>query len=292
MVGIRLSQLLSENGYEVSHLSRKVSNGPYKTYLWDYKGGYIEREAITKADAIIHLAGAGVADKRWSDKRKEEIYDSRIGSTKFLFDKVAKLNPELKYFLSASAIGIYGWDTGDTWVEESTPKGDGFLADVVADWEKEVESFRMTNISSGIVRIGVVLSDSGGALQEIARPIKLGFGAPLASGKQFLSWIHIDDLCKIFIHCLDQKVNDTLNGVAPTPVTNQELTKMIAKRLGRTLFLPNVPKFALKLVVGEMADMIIGGNRVSSKKIQQFGYEFQFPDLNTALEDIMKNGRK
>ena len=287
LVGTRLSELLSEKGYKVTHLSRNPKNKKFKTYYWDLAKEEIDAEAITSADAIVHLAGAGVADKRWNEARKKEIYDSRINSTQLLLAKVKELNPKLSYFLSASAIGYYGWDTGDRLVDESTAKGDGFLADVVADWEKEASKFKEESVSIGSVRVGVVLSEKGGALVEIAKPIRLGFGAPLSSGNQYMSWVHLDDLCHVFIHMLENKVEQVVNGVAPQPVTNKVLTKAIAKQLGKPLFLPNVPTFALRLMVGEMADMLVGGNNVSSKKIEELGFTFQYPKLDQALQHLL-----
>ena len=266
LVGTELSQLLTSAGYKVTHLSRNPTQKHYQTFYWDVKKGEIDDEAIISADAIIHLAGAGVSDKRWSDAWKKEIYDSRINSTKLLREKVEKLNPGLKHFISASAIGYYGRDTGDKLVDESTEKGEGFLADVVADWEKEVDRFNSLNIKTSKVRIGIVLSEKGGALVEMAKPIRFGVGAPLGSGNQYMSWIHINDLCGIFAHVLQNAEAGTFNGVAPNPETNKLFTKSVASQLGKPLWLPNVPKFALRLIVGEMSDILVGGNRVSSKK--------------------------
>lgn len=248
----------------------------------------IEDEAIASADAIIHLAGAGVSDKRWSDAWKKEIYNSRINSTRLLKDKVSQLNPNLRHFISASAIGYYGWDSGDKLVDEKSEKGDGFLAEVVADWEREVNAFDELKIKTSKVRIGIVLSDEGGALVEIMKPIKFGVGAPLASGNQYMSWIHMDDLCGIFTHLLENGKDGTFNGVAPAPATNKEFTKSIATELKKPLWLPNVPKFALRLIVGEMADILVGGNRVSSKKIEDAGFNFKYAALDHALQDLLQ----
>ncbi|MEQ6168087.1 TIGR01777 family oxidoreductase [Ekhidna sp. MALMAid0563] len=288
LVGTELSQLLTSAGYKVTHLSRNPTQKHYQTFYWDVKKGEINDEAIISADAIIHLAGAGVSDKRWSDAWKKEIYDSRINSTKLLREKVEKLNPGLKHFISASAIGYYGWDTGDKLVDESTEKGEGFLADVVADWEKEVDRFNSLNIKTSKVRIGIVLSEKGGALVEMAKPIRFGVGAPLGSGNQYMSWIHINDLCGIFAHVLQNAEAGTFNGVAPNPETNKLFTKSVASQLGKPLWLPNVPKFALRLIVGEMSDILVGGNRVSSKKIEEAGFNFQFAALDDALEDLLQ----
>ncbi|WP_436514812.1 TIGR01777 family oxidoreductase [Ekhidna sp. To15] len=293
LVGRELSQRLTSNGYKVTHLSRNPTQKHYQTFYWDIKKGEIDDEAIRSADAIIHLAGAGVSDKRWTEDWKKEIYNSRIDSTRLLKNKVAELNPGLKHFISASAIGYYGWDSGEKLVDESSPKGTGFLADVVEDWENEVDKFSELKIKVSKVRIGIVLSEKGGALVELMKPIKYGVGAPLASGDQYMSWIHIQDLCGIFSHTLENSNEGTFNGVAPNPHTNKEFTKQVASVLKKPLWLPNVPKFALRLIVGEMADILVGGNRVASKKVEDTGFNFQFATLDEALQDLLHyNGRK
>lgn len=286
LVGTRLSELLKEKGHEVVHLSRNPTKGTYPSFQWDVKKQTIDAEAIKNTDVIIHLAGASVAGKRWNEAWKKEIYDSRIDSTKLLFNAVKEHNPKLKQFISASAIGYYGMDSGSTLMTEDSKKGDGFLADVVEDWEKEVNQFDELKIKHASVRVGIVLSTEGGALVEMAKPIKLGAGAPLGSGNQYMSWIHIDDLCQIFIYVLENQLEGIYNGVSSKPVTNRELTRQLAKKLKRPLFLPNVPKFALKLIVGEMAAVLTGGNKVSSKKIEESGFKFQYPSLDSALKAL------
>ncbi|MEP0986201.1 TIGR01777 family oxidoreductase [Ekhidna sp.] len=288
LVGGNLSKLLTNAGYKVTHLSRNPTQKHYQTFYWDIKKGVIEEEAITSADAIIHLAGAGVSDKRWTDEWKKEIYNSRIDSTKLLREQVAKHNPNLKHFISASAVGYYGWDSGDKLVDENSNKGTGFLADVVEDWEKESKAFDEIGVKSSMVRIGIVLSEKGGALVEMAKPIKFGVGAPLGSGKQYMSWIHLDDLCGIFAYVLENGLPGAFNGVGPSPKTNMEFTKSVASQLKKPLWLPNVPKFALRLIVGEMADILIGGNRVSNKKIEDAGFNFRFESLDDALQDLLE----
>ncbi|MBC6400328.1 MAG: TIGR01777 family protein [Ekhidna sp.] len=287
LVGKELSQLLSHQGHNVIHLSRKPVNGLFKTFHWDIKSGEVASEAIMSASAIIHLAGAGVADKRWNAQRKKEIYDSRIDSTRLLRSKVEKLNPNLAYFLSASAIGYYGWDTTDETVDESSPKGEGFLADVVEGWEKEVSGFDEIGVKNGKLRMGIVLSNKGGSLPAIAKPIRLLAGASLGSGDQYMNWIHISDLCRIFSFMLERQITSVVNAVAPHPETNSAFTKKLASHLKKPLWLPNVPKFALRLMVGEMADMIIGGSKVSGRLIEEKGYNFQFRTLEEALEDLL-----
>ncbi len=287
LVGSQLSKLLTDKGYTVTHLSRNPTQKHYQSFYWDVKKGEIEDEAITSADAIIHLAGAGVSDKRWSKEWKEEIYNSRIDSTRLLKQKVAEFNPKLQHFISASAIGYYGWDTGDQLVDENTSKGDGFLADVVEDWEKEADTFKELGIKVSKVRIGIVISDKGGALVELMKPIKLGFGAPLAPGSQYMSWIHLQDLSGIFAYILDHSLEGVFNGVGPSPLTNKEFTQVVASQLKKPLWLPNVPKFALRLIVGEMADILVGGNKVSSKKVEDSGFNFQFVTLEETLHDLL-----
>lgn len=287
LVGTVLSGLLTENGYTVTHLSRKARDGKYQTYVWDIKNQQIDEEAIQTADAILHLAGAGVADSRWTADYKKKIYDSRIDSTRLLRQKVKEHNPNLKHFISASAIGLYGWDTKDELLFETSPKGEGFLADVVQNWESEINQFDEIGVKNSTVRIGVVLSEKGGALQKMAQPVKFGVGAPLGSGKQYLSWIHIQDLCGIFKFILEKNQSQVVNGVAPNPLTNKEFTKVLAKQLKRPLWLPNVPSFVLKGMLGEMAGMILGGNKVSSNKIEQEGFTFLHPTLEIALQDLL-----
>ena len=289
LVGTHLSQLLTTKGYMVTHLSRNPTQKDYKTFYWDIKKREIEDEAIATADAIIHLAGAGVSDERWSPAYKKEIYDSRIDSTRLLKEKVEKLNPQLEHFICASAIGYYGWDSGEKLVDERSEKGEGFLADVVEDWEKEAEALSNLGTKVSMVRIGIVLSDEGGALVEMMKPIKLGAGAPLGSGNQYMSWIHLDDLCQMFAYILEKGLEGTFNGVAPSPVTNKAFTRAVAKALKKPLWLPNVPKFALRLIVGEMTDILVGGNRVSSKKMEVAGLKFQYETLDQALHQLLQN---
>lgn len=288
LVGQRLSELLVKNHFQVSHLSRNPTKGIYKSFHWNVEKGEIDKEAIKNSDIIIHLAGASVAGKRWTKKWKKEIYDSRISATRLLVEAVRNHNSRLQHFISASAIGYYGWDTGQNLVDENSEKGIGFLADVVADWEKEVSSLDEFGVRNSIARVGIVLSNKGAALVEMMKPIKLGIGAPLGSGKQFMSWIHIDDLCQLFIHMINSGEAGVFNAVAPNPVTNKEFTMQLAKEVNKPLILPNVPSLALRLLVGEMQVMLTGGNKVSSKKIEQTGFDFQYPSLHSALKNLVK----
>ncbi|WMN07837.1 TIGR01777 family oxidoreductase [Marivirga arenosa] len=290
LVGTELSALLKSKGYEVAHLTRSIKkNYPYQQFEWNIGKQQIDEKAFEFADVIIHLAGAGVADKRWTEERKKVIIESRTKSVQLLFDKI-QANPEYapKHLISASAIGYYGMNTGDKWVDEDSEVGNDFLADVTKKWEASVDQFEALNIPVAKIRIGIVLTDKGGALPQLAQPIKLFAGAPLGSGKQWMSWIHIDDLTRLFLHSLKNKLTGVYNGVGENPNTNKEVTRAVAKVLNKPLILPNVPAFAMKLLLGEMAQMVLGGNKVSAKKTLQSGFEFKFEKLDEALEDIYK----
>jgi uncharacterized protein len=287
LVGSRLSEVLLSAGHQVVHLSRTASkSGTIETFKWDIKEGLIDEGVFEGVTHIIHLAGAGVADARWTDKRKKEILDSRVKSTRLLYEYAKRLNLQLTAFISASAIGIYG-DTGDLIVDETTKRGAGFLADVVEEWETAVDQFQeITKVAK--IRIGVVLSAEGGALAAIAQPVKLYAGAPLGSGKQYMSWIHDDDLVEIFQFAMDHDLEGVFNAVAPNPVTNQKLTQLIAKALRKPLFLPNVPSFMMKLILGQMAEMVLMGTNVSSKKIEEAGYNFEYSDCEKAISNLIQ----
>lgn len=289
LIGARLTHLLIEQGHRVSHLSRSKKDGAIPTFVWDVKNKYLDPEALKGVDTIIHLAGAGVADKRWNEKSKKEILESRTHSTRLLCEKLREYNSDIKNVICASAIGYYGFTMSDKLFTEESEAGSDFLAHVVKEWEAEEDKISALGLRVAKIRIGVVLSEKDGALAQMALPVKLFVGSPLASGKQYLSWIHIDDLCGIFIKAInDDHLNGAYNGVAPHPVTNEEMTKAMAKVLKRPLWAPNVPAFVLKLVVGEMANIVINGSNVSSAKIENAGYQFKFPNLNEALKDVLK----
>jgi uncharacterized protein len=284
LVGTYLTDLLVKKGYRVRHLGRSKNSGPIQSFVWDINKGVIEDGALDSVDTIIHLAGAGIADKPWTYKRKQEILESRTKSTALLYDVLGKNQTSVKTFISASAIGYYGFSPGDEVFTEESDSGEGFLADVVKQWEHEVDKIERLNIRTVKIRIGIVLSAEGGALKEIAQPVSWGVGAPLGSGKQFMSWIHIEDLCRMFIHAVEQEtMHGAYNAVTPTPATNKEVTIAIAKALHRPLLLPSVPAFVLKLMLGEMADLVLYGSKVSAEKIQLTGFSYTYSDLDKAI---------
>jgi len=284
---MRLSEMLIDLGYEVAHLSRdpdKVST--YKTFKWDITSDYIDGDAVTYADYVVNLAGASVASGKWTEERKKQIYNSRIQSTNLLHRCLQETGHHVKGFISASAIGIYG-NSGEQLMSEESTNGDDFLAEVCKAWEAAAWRMRDLNLRTVILRLGIALSNKGGALPQIARPVKLMAGAPLGTGKQYMSWIHIDDVCRIFIKAIeDTQMQGVYNAVAPHPVTNREFTKELAEALKRPLVLPKVPAFAINLMMGEMSEVILTGQRVSANKIKHTGFTFEYNYLEEALESF------
>ena len=290
LIGSRLTEKLQEKNYEVLWLSRTAGDGKVKKYVWDIPKKTMDEEAVKSADYIINLAGASVFDKKWTKEFKKEILDSRTQSVNLLYENIKKHPHHIKAFISATAIGYYGADTGDKLITESDAAGKDFLADVVNKWEKEVDKIDSLNIRTVKIRVGIVLSNKGGALDKMLGPIKMNAGSSLGSGKQFISWIHIDDICNIFIKAIeDQNMKGVYNAVAPEPVSNEELTKKSAEAIGKSIHLPNVPAFALKFMLGsEKAALVLGGNKVSSEKLQKAGFKFQFPEIKSALDNLLK----
>jgi len=291
LVGSALINYFKLNDYQVSLLSRSSREREgISIYSWDIHNQKLETEAVKNSSHIIHLAGAGIADKRWTKERKKELRDSRIKSTQLLFNTIRNLKTKPKTIISASAIGAYGHDTGGVLVNEERVKPvDDFLATLTRDWEDEVKKFAEIGVRTVIFRIGVVLSQAGGALPRMVLPVKYGIGAPLGSGEQYISWIHINDLIEMIVFAIEnEKLSGIFNAVAPHAVTNKEFMKEIATVLKKPMFLPNIPGFVMRLSLGEMASIVIGGNRVSSGKIEKAGYKFQFNNLKEALQDLFK----
>jgi uncharacterized protein (TIGR01777 family) len=289
LVGSRLTAMLLEKGHHVSHLGRSKKTGSIPSFVWNVENKSIDLQALEGVDTIIHLAGAGIADQRWTAQRKKEILESRTHSTQLLVDTLKNHRHAVKTFVGASAIGYYGFGQGEEVFTEESKAGSGFLADVTREWEEQTDTIATLGLRLVKLRIGIVLSEKGGALAEMAKPIRFGVGAPLGSGKQYLSWIHIDDLCAMFIRAAeDQSLQGVYNGVGTNWVTNAELTKAIAHILNRPLWLPNIPTFVMNLILGEMAGMVLNGSKVSSKKIQKTGFQFKYLKLNAALKSLLK----
>ncbi|KAA3622634.1 MAG: TIGR01777 family protein [Bacteroidetes bacterium] len=289
LVGKRLSELLSEKGYTVAWLSRRANkSGRFPAYRWDLESGFIEEEAIKNADFVINLAGTPIADKPWTARRKQEIIESRTKSIRLLNQYFEKVKFP-KVYCSATAIGIYG-DRGDELIDETTPPGTkGFLPESCIAWEKAYQEVNSPDLRSVALRVGIVLSEKGGALEKIAMPFNFFVAGWLGSGKQWYSWIHIDDMCQMFIHAIENdQVKGIYNAVAPNPVTNKNLVRTIKKVLRKPAIMAPVPEFALRATMGEMADMVLDSSKISSRKIEETGFNFQFPELEGALEDLLR----
>lgn len=288
LVGERLAQILLQNGYRVMLLSRKkYNNGNIPVYEWDVEKQTIDDNAILRADHIINLAGEGIAAGRWTPERKKRIIDSRTQSAKLLLDTCQKLNTFPKTYISAAAIGYYGNRDAEILDEESAP-GNGFLAESCMAWEAAAQRWAETPARTVICRIGIVLSTQGGALAETIKPLRFGLATYFGNGKQYYSWIHIDDLCGVFLRAIeDEEIVGTFNAVAPNPVSNKEFTRKLAKAFARPSLLLPVPTFVLRIMLGETADVVLSGSIVSSAKIEQAGFVFQYPDLFPALKDIL-----
>lgn len=288
LIGNELTNRLLNQGHSVSILSRSKTskNSNTSVFVWNPEQNDIDLKAFVDVDAIINLAGAGVADKRWTDAYKQTISESRIKSTQLLVNSLKNIHNQVHTFINASAIGFYGNDTGENWVDENAKCGDDFLAEVVQKWENEAFKATELNIRIVAIRIGIVLSAKGGALPKMALPTKYNLGAAIGTGNQYVSWIDIDDLVSIFIHCLTNKtITGAVNAVAPEPVTNQEFNSALAKQLNRLLFLPNIPPIILKIMIGEFAASLTGGNRVLCTKIIKSGFNFQHETLKKSLKN-------
>ncbi|MBP8192556.1 MAG: TIGR01777 family oxidoreductase [Chitinophagales bacterium] len=283
LVGQRLTTLLKHKGFEVNILCRNPKRP--NEFKWNIDEHYIDERVFEQASAMIHLAGAGVADKRWTEERKKEIIESRTKSARLLYKYLSGGKYSVASFISASAVGFYG-DRKSELLTEDSSNGSGFLAEVCKVWEEEAEKFSALNIAVSKIRIGIVLSKDGGALPKLDFPIKFGIGAYIGDGKQFVPWIHIDDLCNIFIHLLENNLHDTYNGCAPDIKTNKEMSETIAEVLHRPFIPFPAPGFILKTVMGEMASMLLMSNNCSSQKIINTGFVFQYPELKEALQNI------
>lgn len=291
LVGNELIKILLQNGISVNYLTTsrgKIANeNNYKGFFWNPSVGEISEEAFTNVDVIVHLAGATVA-KRWTNSYKQEIMNSRIDSTRLLYKTLERINHQVSQIVSASAIGIYPDSLTKVYHETDLEVDNSFLGNVVKQWEDEVNQFKNLDILVAKIRIGLVLSKNGGALQEMVKPIKIGTGAAFGSGEHYQSWIHIQDLAAVFYHIIQYKREGIYNGVSPYPVTNSQLTKAIAKTLGKPLFLPNIPKFVMKLILGDMHQLLFSSQHVSSRKLLDENFQFKYASLDKALHDLLK----
>ncbi len=290
LIGREIVALFQEKDIKISYLttnkSKIVDTPNYKGFYWNPKTQKIDINCLLGVDTIVHLAGATIS-KRWTSRYKKEIVNSRVEGTNLLIDALKANKHQITQIISASAIGIYPDSLTNYYDQVNGEKSNSFLGEVVQAWEQSVNGFSKIGIQVAKIRIGIVLSKKGGALQEMVKPIKYGGGAAFGTGKQWQSWIHIHDLAHMFLFIYQNKLEGIYNGVAPNPVSNIELTKTIAEILKKPLFLPNIPKFVMKTILGDMHILLFESQRVASKPIEEKGFEFKFHHLQPALEDIL-----
>lgn len=289
MVGKQLIPALQALGHQVSILSRKKTTiKGVKVYLWDVYKQTIDKKALDGIDTIIHLAGEGIGDKKWTAKRKKEIVDSRVLSGQLLYKTIKETNAPIKTFISASAVGLYG-DRGEEILTEESESGRGFLSECCIKWEHVADEGIALGIRVVKIRIGLILSKDGGALASMEKPIKYFVGSPLGSGKQWMPWIHLDDIVKIFTKAAeDEQMAGPYNACAPFPATNKLFTKALANQLNRPVWPFNVPEFVLKGILGEMSILPLMSNHTKADKLLQTGYEFSYTNIDNALASIYK----
>lgn len=283
LIGKQLQQKLLNKNYQVKILSRNPKSK--NEFRWNIKENYIDETAFKNVTQIIHLAGAGIADKRWTTERKKELINSRVKSTNLLLNKVKELEIPLQSFISGSAIGYYGAVTLDKIFTEKDKPANDFISEICVKWEKSVLQFQSLEIPTTILRTGIVLSKKGGALEKMNTPL---FLSALGTGNQFMPWIHIEDLCNLFIKAVENNFfSGIYNAVAPEHQTNKSFTKTLGKILKKPVLPMNAPSFVLKTALGELAYLLLNGSRVSSEKATRMGYKFQYKTLEDALTNLL-----
>jgi uncharacterized protein (TIGR01777 family) len=291
LLGTTLIQKLVSRGHSVHVLTRtpkKQSSATTIQFGWNPAKQEIDEQCFNNVDAIIHLAGAGIADKAWTKSRKEEIINSRVNSAQLLYNTMQKVGIKIPIFISASGVGYYGAVTTSTTFTEEHPPNHDFLAECCIAWEKAADLFLTENSRVVKLRISAVLAKDSGALPKIAEPIKYFAGAALGSGRQIMPWVHIHDVCNAFVWALEnESINGAFNVCSDEQPTNAAFTKELAEAMRKPLFLPNVPGFVLKLALGELANMVLEGSFISNKKIKDAGFHFQFNNLKQALVDLI-----
>lgn len=291
LVGRNLTSLLLSGGYKVSHLSRNANHfGRVRVYRWDPDKRVVDPEVFNGIDYIVHLSGANIGEKRWTGNRKEEIAVSRTDTAKFLFDVITEHKINLKAFISASAIGYYGSTTSDRIFAEKDPPATDFLGIMCMEWENAADHFKNSGIRTVKIRTAVVLGKDSSALDKLIAPARFGFLVRIGSGRQYMPWIHVTDLSGIYLKAIeDSKMEGAYNAAAPQHVTHSEFIQSLARASGCRIVLPPVPEFFVRTLLGEKSNIILRGSRVSSEKIVQSGFRFEFSKLEHALKDILES---
>jgi uncharacterized protein (TIGR01777 family) len=291
LIGTSLVEALLKQNHTLHYLTtqqNKVNQLPNCSgFFWNPNEGIIDEKCFVGVDVIVHLAGASIA-KRWTPGYKKEVLDSRIKTTHLLFNTLQTLPHQVKKIVSASGTAIYPDSLTAVYNENATQVEDSFLSNVVQKWEEAVQKFHLLNIKSAQIRTGVVYSAKGGALLEIIKPIKMGFGSAFGSGQQIQSWIHLTDLVQLYCLVINSEIEGVVNAVAPQTVTNQELTEAVATHLNRKIWLPNVPQWVMKLVLGDMSILLFNSKKIVPQKAIDHHFQFQYPTLNQALNEIIK----
>lgn len=290
MIGNYLTSALLSAGYSVSHLSRgPAQSSQVRVFSWDPGNGILDPQALAGVDHIVHLAGTNIGEKKWSVERKKSIRKSRIDSARLIFKVLKENSIRLKTFISASGISYYGTFTSEKIFSETDPPSDDFLGNICREWEEAADQFTQEGIRTAKIRTAVVLEKNDSALQRITAPTRFGFLGKVGSGRQYMPWIHINDLTGIYLKAVeDVNMSGAYNAVSPQHVTHTEFMETLSEVLGKPLLPVNVPAIALNLAYGEMAGIVLEGSRVSSEKISNAGYEFEFGKLHSALNDIFK----
>ena len=289
LIGKYLTSALLSEGYKVLHLSRKaIQIAGVKVSKWDPKKGILDPVILEGIDYIIHLAGANIGEKRWTKKRKEEIVTSRVQSARLLHKVVTENKIRLRAFISASAVGYYGSVTSNKIFTESDPPATDFLGTTCKLWEEGADLFGNSGVRTVKIRTAVVLEKNDSALSKLMMPARFGFLVQTGSGRQYMPWIHINDLCNIYLKAIeDQSMNGPYNAVSPQHVTHKEFIKTLAQVINKPVFPIPVPTFILKAVLGEMSDVVLKGSRVSSEKIIKSGCSFLFNSTGEALKNVI-----
>lgn len=286
LVGQHLIPLLQRQGHHIRALVRKETTiSGVQTYVWDVEQQYAPLEAFENIDTIIHLAGAGIADRRWTKARKKQLIDSRVASAQLLYKCAQQCKAPLKTFITASAVGYYG-DRGEEFLTEESNAGKDFLAKCCLEWEKAAK----IGISLGVrvvqIRLGLILSKAGGVLQTLEKPIHYYVGAPLGNGKQWMPWIHLTDVIRIFTKAVgDERMFGPYNACAPSPVNNKIFTQTLAKKLNRPCWPFQVPAFILKLILGERSILPLMSSNIIQDKLPTIGFTYQYVKLENALDE-------